>query len=86
VLRPAWGVLDELVTTVSPALLRHGEIETGRDASGRLRSHGSPVWIGQAGTVNVQLDASIAVIAPVSSRTPGADQRLCDDLQTCLRS
>jgi glutamate---cysteine ligase / carboxylate-amine ligase len=41
VLRPAWEVVDELVATVSPALLRHGDIERVVTQLARLRGHGS---------------------------------------------
>jgi gamma-glutamyl:cysteine ligase YbdK (ATP-grasp superfamily) len=41
VLRPAWEVVDELVATVSPALLRHGDIEPVVAQLARLREHGT---------------------------------------------
>jgi carboxylate-amine ligase len=41
VLRPAWEVVDELVATVSPALLRHGDIELVVAQLARLRRHGT---------------------------------------------
>ena len=40
-LRPAWEVVDELVATVSPALLRHGDIELVVTQLARLRDHGT---------------------------------------------
>lgn len=41
VLRPAWELVDELVATVSPALLRHGDIEPVVTQLARLREHGT---------------------------------------------
>ncbi|WP_250033777.1 carboxylate-amine ligase [Paractinoplanes maris] len=41
VLRPAWEMVDELVATVSPALLRHGDIELVVAQLARLRAQGT---------------------------------------------
>ena len=40
-LQPAWVVVDELVATVSPALLRHGDIELVVTQLARPRSQGT---------------------------------------------
>jgi carboxylate-amine ligase len=39
--RPAWELVDELMATVSPALLRHGDINTVVTYLARLRRHGT---------------------------------------------
>ncbi len=41
VLRPAWELVDELLATVSPALLRHGDIVLVMAQLIRLRNHGT---------------------------------------------
>jgi YbdK family carboxylate-amine ligase len=40
-LRPAWDLVDELMATVSPALLRHGDVELVVRQLARLRRHGT---------------------------------------------
>ncbi len=40
-LRPAWNVVDDLLTTVSPALVRHGDAEVVLAELARLRRHGT---------------------------------------------
>jgi carboxylate-amine ligase len=41
VLRPAWELVDELLATVSPALLHHGDVELVVTQLARLRRHGT---------------------------------------------
>jgi carboxylate-amine ligase len=60
VLRPAWEVVDELVATVSPALLRHGDIELVVTQLARLREHGAGATrqrrvYGRTGDINAVL-------------------------------
>jgi carboxylate-amine ligase len=40
-LRPAWNVVEDLLTTVSPALVRHGDAEVVLTELARLRRHGT---------------------------------------------